>query len=134
MSPEKIAAGEADRACCAPRWTRSAPAGAAGGRGRSLTARSRRGSRRSAFEGTVVARAADRALARIHAAPGRHGISGLAGRPYHVTPRNETGGRRGGARLGFAALPPLGLKGRLRKLRDREKVAGEPALAGAARP
>lgn len=132
VSPEKIAAGEADRAALRAALDALAPAGAPVGAGELDRALAAGLAAQRAFEGTV-ARAADRALAWIHAAPGRHGIV-LAGRPYHVDAALSHGVDAVAGRLGFAVLPPLGLKGRLRKLRDREKAAGEPALAGAAAP
>lgn len=69
----------------------------------------------------LVESSAERALDWVHARPGRHGIV-LACRPYHVDADLIHGIDDELSRLGFAVLPPLGLKNRVQGSKGVEGV------------
>ncbi|MBX9033239.1 BadF/BadG/BcrA/BcrD ATPase family protein [Gordonibacter massiliensis (ex Traore et al. 2017)] len=125
VRPEGIARSEADRAELLASLGRIAPEGAPLGADELEGALEAGLAAQRAFE-DAVARATERALAWVHAVPGRHGAV-LAGRPYHVDAAlsHEVDGVV--ERLGLAVLPPLGLAGRLRAAREARSGAAWPA-------
>ncbi|MBC2889684.1 acyl-CoA dehydratase activase-related protein, partial [Gordonibacter massiliensis (ex Traore et al. 2017)] len=130
VRPEGIACSEADRAELLASLGRIAPEGAPLGADELEGALEAGLAAQRAFE-DAVARATERALAWVHAVPGRHGAV-LAGRPYHVDAAlsHEVDGVV--ERLGLAVLPPLGLAGRLRAAREARSGAAWPVSSAGA--